>query len=312
MMMPEMSGLELCRKLRENPLSPNLKVIVFSAEVSDDEVARVLAAGADDYLTKQFSPVQLVARVRAALDLKVAQDRADSLNRKLLASNQQLEQTLTHRDSDLVHVRNALVLGLADLGSSRDSETGAHLQRLQCYCRYLAEEAAGLPAFTAQIDESYIRMIECCAPLHDIGKAGLPDHVLARPGNLDAEERLIMQSHTTIGAEALQKIAKRHGPAVAFLQMAIDIARHHHERFDGKGYPDQLAGDAIPLSARILAICDVYDGLRCRRVYKPALTHVAAVQLMTERSEGQFDPNLLQAFNRVAPQLDRIFQEIPG
>ena len=148
--------------------------------------------------------------------------------------------------------------------------------------------------------------------MHDIGKAGLPDHILTKAGNLDAEERLAMQNHTVIGAETLQKVAERHGEAVAFLQMAIDIARSHHERYDGKGYPDRLAGGDIPLAARALAVGDVYDGLRSRRAYKPALTHAAAVQMMTEGPGGQFDPALLQTFRRCADQFDQVFREMPG
>ncbi len=310
--MPGMTGLDLCRKLRDDPPSANLKVILFSAEVTDDDVALVLAAGVDDYLTKQFSTVQLAARVKAALRLKESQDRADLLNRYLLACNEQLERSLTARDNDLVQIRNALVLGLADLVSHRDHDTVSHVMRLQRYCRCLAEEAAPLPGFTGQIDVNFIEMLECCAPLHDIGKAGVPDHVLAKSGHLDAEERLLMQAHTIIGAETLQKVAERHGSAVAFLQMAIDIARHHHERYDGKGYPDRLVGSAIPLSARIVSFGDVYDGLRSRRVYKPALSHSAAVEVMADGSSGQFDPVLLQAFHRCAPQFERIFRGMPG
>lgn len=311
-MMPGMTGLELCRRLRDEPPAPNLKIILFSAEVTDDQVAEVLAAGADDYLTKQFSPVQLVARVKAALRLKDSQDRTDLLNLHLLACNRQLEENLTSRDSDLVQIRNALVLGLADLVAYRDVETVSHAVRLQRYCRILAEEASRCPSFAGQIDRNFIQMLECCAPLHDIGKAGLPDAILTKAGNLDAEERLAMQSHTVIGAETLQKVAERHGEAVAFLQMAIDIARSHHERYDGKGYPDRLAGGDIPLAARILSVGDVYDGLRSRRAYKPALTHAAAVQVLMEGSDGQFDPVLLQAFRRCAGEFDRVFQEMPG
>jgi response regulator RpfG family c-di-GMP phosphodiesterase len=310
--MPGMTGPELCRRIRCNPPAPNMKIILFSADVKDDEIAQVLASGADDYLTKAFSPVQLIARVKAALQLKESQDRTDLLNRHLLACNQQLEQSLTARDVDIIQNRNALVLGLADLVSCRDVETISHALRLQAYCRCLAEDAAGIPAFSNSIDANFIQMLECCAPLHDIGKVGLPDHILAKAGNWEAEERIFMQSHTILGAETLQKVAQRHGSAVAFLQMAIDIARSHHERFDGKGYPDRLAGNAIPLSARIFSVGDVYDGLRCRRTYKPALTHEAAMRLMLEESAGQFDPVLLQCFERCAPRFKQIFRDMPG
>src|SRR5207247_5696531 len=142
------------------------------------------------------------------------------------------------RDSDLVHARNALVLALAKLAEYRDTDTGAHLQRLQIYSRALAEAAAALPGFAELIDGNFIEMLACCAPLHDIGKVGLPDHILLKPGKLDSQEREVMQTHTIIGADTLKEVARQHGFAVVFLQTAIDIARHHHERYDGRGYPD--------------------------------------------------------------------------
>jgi putative two-component system response regulator len=182
---------------------------------------------------------------------------------------------------------------------------------MQKYGRAIAEEAARMPSFTSQIDGPFIEMLECCTPLHDIGKVGLPDHILLKPGKLDGDERVIMQAHTVIGAETLQEVARQHGSAMVFLRMAIEIVRHHHERFDGKGYPDRLAGTDIPLAARIVTVADVYDALRSRRVYKPALSHPAAVQVMTESSSGQFDPSLLQVFLRVGPQFERIAREFP-
>jgi response regulator RpfG family c-di-GMP phosphodiesterase len=308
--MPAMTGPELLRHLRDVPPCPHLRIIMVSGRASGDEMSQMLAAGADDYLTKPLSLIQLRSRVKAALRLKDAQDRSDFLNRNLLTVNHELEQNLTARDSDLVHARNALVLALAELAAYRDAETGAHLLRLQRYSRALAEEAVDYPGFAGQIDGNFIHMLECCAPLHDIGKVGLPDHILLKPGKLDTNERIIMQTHTTIGADTLQKVAKQHGSAVAFLQMAIEIARHHHERYDGKGYPDRLAGNDIPLSARIVTIADVYDALRSRRPYKPALTHSGAMQVMLEASEGQFDPLLLQAFQGCAGRFERVAREV--
>jgi response regulator RpfG family c-di-GMP phosphodiesterase len=308
--MPEMGGLEVLQRLREAPPCPNLKVIMVSGHCTSDEMARMLLAGADDYLTKPFSLVQLQGRVKAALRLKDAQDRSEMLNKQLLAINAQQERTLGARDSDLVHARNALVLALAKLVEHRANETGAHLTRLQRYCRCLAEEAAATATFAGQIDPAFIDLVVCCAPLHDIGKLGLPDHILLKPGKLTHDERILMQAHTTIGADTLKEVAEQHGFARVFLQMAIEITRHHHERYDGTGYPDQLVGSAIPLGARLVAIADVYDALRSRRVYKPALSHTSTVQLMTEASAGHFDPALLLAFQRCAPRFERIFQEV--
>jgi response regulator RpfG family c-di-GMP phosphodiesterase/serine/threonine protein kinase len=310
--MPLMGGLELLRQLREAPPTPHLKVVMISGESTADEMAKMLIAGADDYLTKPFSMIQMKSRIKTALRLKDAQDHSDVLNQHLLSVNAEMEHNLTARSSDLVHARNALVLALAKLVEHRDSESGAHLTRLQQYCRCLAKEAARLPIFAGQIDENFIEMLGCCAPLHDIGKVALPDYILLKPGQLTPDERILMQAHTIIGAETLAEVSKQHGAALAFLQMGIEIARHHHERFDGSGYPDRLAENDIPLSARIVAIADVYDALRSRRVYKPALSHRASLQLMTETSLGQFDPALLKAFTRCASQFEKIFQEVPG
>ncbi len=307
--MPGMSGLEVLKHLRKVPPAPNFKIIMCSGRASSDEMAQLLMAGADDYLTKPFSLIQLQARVHAALRLKEAQDRSDRLNRNLLAVNAELEGNLDARDSDLVEARNALVLALAKMVEHRDFETGTHPQRLQRYCRVLAAEAGKCPHLTGQIDENFIQMLECCAPLHDIGNVGLPDHIVRKPGKFTTEERIIMQTHTTIGADTLTEVARHHGFAQAFLHTAIDIVRHHHERWDGTGYPDGLAGSAIPLSARIVSIGDVYDALRSRRVYKPALSHSAVMSLIAD-SQGQFDPALLEVFERCGGQFERIYKEL--
>jgi response regulator RpfG family c-di-GMP phosphodiesterase/serine/threonine protein kinase len=306
--MPEMTGTDACKQLRKH-YSPNLKIIMCSGKSSSDEMTQLLLAGADDCLTKPFSAVQLRARVKAALRMKDAQDRSDLLNRQLLQLNAELERNLTARDSDLIEARNALVLALATLVGNRDAETGGHLRRMQRYCRCLAEEAAKTPQFSSQIDRPFIDMLDCCAPLHDIGKVALPDHILLKPGKLTPDERVLMQAHTVVGADILNRVAEQHGFAAAFLQTAIDITRHHHERFDGAGYPDRLAGTAIPLSARIVSIGDVYDALRSRRVYKPALSHAASMQLMVD-SNGQFDPGLTEVFQRCAQKFEKIYREM--
>jgi cyclic di-GMP phosphodiesterase len=308
--LPGFSGEEVLRRLREQPPTPHVKIVMFSGAANGDELSRNLLAGADDFLTKPFSMVQLRARVKSALRLKEAQDRSDMLNHQLLQLNHELEQTLEDRDGELIRARNGLVLALAKIVEHRSSETGSHLQRLQRYCRVIAEEAAALPAFAPLLDENFIRTLEDAAPLHDIGKAALPDHVLNKPGPLDANERLVMQAHTTIGAETLREVARRHPFATGFLHMAIDIARSHHEHWDGTGYPDGLAGASIPLAARVLAFADVYDALRSRRVYKPGLSHTTAVMTIVEGSTGRFDPALVEVFRKTADQFDRIFREL--
>jgi response regulator RpfG family c-di-GMP phosphodiesterase len=308
--LPGCSGEEVLRSLRQNPPTPNLKVLMFSGSASGDDLSRNMLAGADDFLTKPFSTLHLRARVKAALRLKAAQDRSDRLNRSLLAVNAELEEALTAREGELVHARGGLVLAMAKLVEHRSKETSAHLLRLTRYTRVLAEAAADLPGFAPLIDPVFVRNLEDAAPLHDIGKAALPDGILNKPGPLTPDERARMQTHTTIGAETLRAVAAEHPFALGFLQTAIDIARSHHERWDGAGYPDRLSAEAIPLAARLLAVCDVYDALRAKRVYKPGMTHAEAVAVMTEGSPGHFDPGLLTAFAACADRFDRIFREV--
>jgi len=309
--MPRLNGRDTLKRLREAPPCPHLKVILFSGRESGDDMAELLLAGADDYIPKPFSVVQLQARIKAALRFKDVQDRSELLNQRLLATNGELEESLSDRDLNLAQVRNGLVLALAKLVEYRDSETGQHLLRMQRYCECLAEEAGKSAPFDQQINARFIEMLVGCVPLHDIGKAVVPDHILLKPGKLDPTERMIVQRHTIVGREALSALTVQHGLPPAFLQMAMDIACHHHERYDGQGYPDQLSGTDIPLPARIVAIADVYDALRARRVYKPSLSHATAVQVLTKVSEGQFDPSLLAAFARCSAQFDRIFNDFP-
>jgi response regulator RpfG family c-di-GMP phosphodiesterase len=307
--MPKRGGIDVARALRQRPPCPNLKIILMSGQTAPDELARLMMMGVDDFLTKPFSKTQLQARVKAALRLKDAQDRGAQLVTYLLRFNKELERTVNARDVDLIQARNAIVLALAKLAEYRDNETGAHLLRLERYCRCVGEEAARHSVYAAEINDSFLDMLVCCAPLHDIGKVGVPDHILHKPGPLDADEKVVMQSHTVIGAETLRAVAQQHGFALPMLHMAAEVARHHHERYDGSGYPDGLTGTDIPLSARIVAIADVYDALRSRRIYKPALPHEQTVEVMLAGFGTQFDPALLETFRRCAPQFEHIFTE---
>ncbi|HEV3115990.1 MAG TPA: protein kinase [Gemmataceae bacterium] len=214
------------------------------------------------------------------------------------------------RDADLHQAQQVLVFALARMIELRGAETGGHLARMQNYVRVLAEEAARLPAFSQQIEDAFIRTLERSVVLHDVGKVALPDHILLKAGKLDPEERLVMETHTTAGADLLAALARQQGVASGFLQMAIDIARHHHERHDGTGYPDGLAGQAIPMSARIAAIADVYDALRSKLVYKPGLAHAAARRLILETTASRFDPNLLVAFQHCEANLEQVFAQV--
>jgi response regulator RpfG family c-di-GMP phosphodiesterase len=224
--------------------------------------------------------------------------------------NVELERNLTAQTNDLMQSRNALVLALARLVEYRSTETLAHLTRIQRYCTVIAQEASVHPRIAGQIDQEFIQTLECIAPLHDVGNVGLPDSILLKAGPLDPSEREQMQQHTVIGATTLQAVAHHFGAEAGFLRMAVDVARHHHEQFDGGGYPDHLAGNDIPLAARIVTLADTYDSLRSRRAQRPRLSHASAMQIILEASVGKFDPILLRVFQACASQLDRIHADI--
>lgn len=308
--MPRLSGMEVCRRLRAFPGRPYLKIILFSGRTAPDDLAQMLLTGADDFLTKPFSPQQLQSRVQAALRLQHAQERSARLNQDLLVVNSELEKHLSSRDSDLVQARNALVLALAKLSEYRDNDTGKHLFRIQTFSRRLAEQARIEPRLAGQIDQHFVDMVACCAPLHDIGKVGLSDEILLKPGSLTPDQRRRMQTHTIIGAETLRQVAEQFGFARAFLQMSIDITRHHHERYDGTGYPDRLAGLDIPLSARIVAVCDVYDALRSPRVYKKAIPHRETMTMIRESRGTHFDPILVECLDACESDIERMYVEL--
>lgn len=303
-------GQELLRVLRDNPPVPNLKVFITSTQDSEDLLASFLQEGADDCLALPLSDVQLAARVQTAIRHKEAQDQMDRLNQRLLELNVELERNLTAQTNDLMQSRNALVLALARLVEYRSTETLAHLTRIQRYCTVIAQEASVHPRLAGQIDQEFIQTLECVAPLHDVGNVGLPDSILLKAGPLDPSEREQMQQHAILGATTLQAVAHHFGAEAGFLRMAIDVARHHHEQFDGGGYPDHLAGNDIPLAARIVALADTYDSLRSRRAQRPRLSHASAMQIILEASAGKFDPILLRVFQACAPQLDRIHADI--
>jgi len=307
--LPKLSGGEVLKRIRENPASPHLKVIVLSGQGDADHLSGTIFAGADDFVTKPFSIVQLRARVTSALRLKQAQDHSEILSRRLASANAELELAFNARGGELVHARGALVLALAKLVEQRSSETGPHLLRLQRYSRILGEAAAATPTFCARLTPDILQTIQQAAPLHDIGKVAVPDHILNKPGALTPEERAAMQMHAAAGSDTLAFVTNRFAFASGFFSIAIEIARHHHEKWDGTGYPDQLAGEAIPLSARIVAVGDVYDALRSRRIYKAGESHADAVRIMLEKFPDHFDPRLIEIFAAIHERFREVFDD---
>jgi putative two-component system response regulator len=273
--MPEMNGIELCRKIRERHFSSYIYVILVTCRDGTDNVVEGLSAGADDFITKPFDPAELCVRLRCGVRLLSLESR------------------------DLV------IFTLAKLAESRSPETGAHLERIREYCRVLALHLSRLDKFRDQVDGDYVRLIYLTSPLHDIGKVGIPDDVLLKPGPLTPKEFEIMKSHVRIGAETLDAAARLH-PDAEFLRMARDIALTHHEKFDGSGYTRGLSGTAIPLCGRIVALADVYDALTTKRVYKDALPHDVAKSIIVQGSGSHFDSDIVDAFLATEEEFIRI------
>jgi response regulator RpfG family c-di-GMP phosphodiesterase len=308
--LPRADGHEVCRQLRDRPPRPHLKIFLMKERGGTNDLTEALACGADDCVSKPFDARQLAAKVQYTLRLKDAQDRADSLARNLLLANRQLEHSLQARAGDVRRAQDALLFAMTKMVESKEGETAGHMRRLQLYCRALGECVAKDPSWASIASGPFLDQLERCVPLHDIGKIGIDDAILRKPGTLDPQERTLVQSHTLIGSSILDALAREYGESLAFLAVASVIVRYHHERYDGQGYPDGLAGDVIPPAARIVTLADVYDALRRKRCHKQALSHAEAVHLILEGSPGQFDPAVLRAFAVCQDEFGKIFHQV--
>ncbi len=288
-MMPGMDGYAVLARLRENPATRDIPVVFLTAlgEAEDEELG--LKLGAADYITKPIMPAVVLARVRTQLEAKQARDWLKDQNATLEAevARRMTENDLTQRVS---------IRALAHLAELRDPETGGHILRTQGYVQQLAVGLREHPRFAATVNERYIDLVARSAPLHDIGKVGIPDHVLLKPGKLTGDEWAIMQTHAKRGSDAIEQAERDIEMPLAFLSVAKEIAHWHHEKWDGSGYPDGLAGDAIPISARLMALADVFDALISVRVYKPAMSHAEARDIIVAGRGKHFDPDVTEAF----------------
>ena len=288
-MMPEMDGYEVCRQLKADPATAGIPVVFLTAKVQVEDEQHGFNLGAVDYITKPVSPPILLARVKTHLTLKASADF-------LRDQNAFLEQEIERRTDEVRALQDVTILTMASLAETRDNDTGNHILRTQYYVKVLAEHLAAHPRFASELTPRYIELLFKSAPLHDIGKVGIPDRILLKPGKLDADEFEIMKTHTTLGRDAIVMAEERLGVRVPFLETAKEIAYSHQEKWDGSGYPEGLAGDAIPLSARLMAVADVYDALICRRIYKTPKTHQQAVDIMLAGRGSHFDADILDAF----------------
>ena len=307
-MMPGMDGYQVLAALRSDSSTADIAVIFLTALDSAADEERGLEQGAVDYVTKPIRPSILLARVRTQIELKLARDQ-------MRHRNEWLEQEVSRRMRENQLIQDLSIHALARLAETRDTETGKHLLRTQAYVRLLGQALRSLPGHADCITEQALDLLAKSAPLHDIGKVGIPDHILRKPGPLTEAEWAVMQTHAALGAEALaqaeidaEAAATANAPSqpLAFMVFAKQIARSHHERWDGLGYPDRLAGEAIPLAARLMAVADVYDALVSRRVYKPALPRQQAHDWIVAQRGRHFDPAVIDAFQACHAEMEAI------
>ncbi len=298
-MMPGMDGYAVLAALRQDARLSAIPVIFVTAMDTMTDEEHGLKQGAVDYITKPIRPAIVQARVRTHLELKRSRDW-------LANQNAFLEQEIVRRMAENQIVQDVSIHALGCLAEIRDPETGNHIRRTQGYVDALARRLRNHPRFKAILTDQVVRQLAKSAPLHDIGKVGIPDQILQKPGKLTAEEWAIMKTHARLGAEAIEHAERDAEKPVAFLAMAREIAHWHHEKWDGSGYPDGLAGEAIPISARLMALADVYDALISARVYKAAMSFEQARAIIIEGRGRHFDPDVVDAYLAISDEFTAI------
>ena len=290
-MMPVMDGYEVCQHLKDNPKTMNIPVIFLTAKAEVEDEKKGLELGAVDYITKPISPPIVMARVKNHIALKAA---ADFLHNQ----NDFLELEVAKRTREVQESYLETIFTMTRAAEYKDEDTGAHVKRISYYSRELAEVLG--------MNKDFVDKIFFASPMHDIGKIGIPDHILLKPGGFTPDEWEVMKGHTSMGAKILGNSKS------SYLKMGAEIALNHHERWDGGGYPDGKRGEAIPLAARIMNICDIYDALRSKRPYKPAFDHLKTMDIITRgdsRTQPEhFDPVIFAAFKQNHQSFSDIFE----
>lgn len=299
--MPDLDGFKLCSMIKEISEIKNIPIIFVTVHASSEFVVKGFECGGVDYIVKPFNAEEV--KVRVATHLKIQE-----LQNKLSEVNKNLERKVQEQIVKISDAQMETIYSLAKLAQSRDDDTGQHLERVRRYCSVIAENLSQDPRYSDEIDEKFIKNIFNASPLHDIGKVGIPDDILLCPRRFTPEEFEIMKTHTTIGFDTLSEVHTKFGDN-SFIDMGKVIARSHHERWDGNGYPDKLKGDEIPLSARIMALADVYDALTSERVYKKAFSQEESIRIIKEGSGTQFDPAIIDAFSATESEFYKIKKE---
>lgn len=301
-MMPGMDGYEVCTRLKNNPVTADIPVIFITAKTTVEDEQKGFEIGAVDYITKPISPPIVLERVKTHLTLKEAQDF-------LKSQNEILEQKVIDRTAKMEELQDVVMVAMGSLAEARDPETGNHIRRTQRYVKCLAGKLKQHPKFSDFLTPETITLLYKSAPLHDIGKVGVPDNILLKPGKLTDEEYEEMKKHTNYGFDAIVAAEESMAEGGNFLYYAKEIALYHQEKWDGSGYPEGLAGEAIPVSARLMAVADVYDALISRRVYKPPFSHEKAVSIIEEGRGSHFDPNMVDAFIAISAEFKAIAEQ---
>ena len=316
-MMPELDGFEVCRRLKSDDATRSIPVMFLTSLDRPEDEELGFSLGAEDFIHKPISPPVVRARVRTHLALSRA-------TRALQRRNADLELVVAERTAEIseqadrlvaskqevIAAQAATITAFCALAEARDNETGNHIRRTQHYVRILAEALRSHPRFSAVLNDDVIQQFFKSAPLHDVGKVATPDSILLKQGKLTPEEWVIMKKHCEAGRNAILQAESALGGVsdASFLLYAAEIAYSHHERWDGSGYPQGIAGDAIPLSARLMAVADVYDALISRRVYKPPYPHEEAIKMILAEKGRHFDPDVIDALQGVADQFAQIAQ----
>jgi putative two-component system response regulator len=294
-MMPEMDGYQVLEQMKQEKLLWNLPVIVISSLTELESMVKCIKMGAEDFLPKPFDPILLKARIDACLEKKRLRDKEKMYHQQIAQINEQLENRVQAQVKEIATGHLAIIFALAKLAESRDPETGTHLERVREYCKILAIHLGQRPRYAKVINTSYIENLFAASPLHDIGKVGIPDAILLKPDKLSVEEFAVMQQHTVIGAETLRAVDRLY-PGNSFVKIGIELAESHHEKWNGKGYPNGLQGEAIPLSGRIVRLADVFDALTTKRRYKEPFSYEMSEKVIVDDSGIDFDSDLVDCF----------------
>jgi len=293
--MPDMDGYQVLEYMKNDPNLRQIPVIMISALDEMDSVVRCITSGADDYMAKPFNHTLLRARIEACLWKKQMRDKESQYQNQIQDFNIELQNRVSKQVYEITAAQRSTIFAMAKLAESRDPETGEHLLRIREYVKTICNQLSLHPKYSTIIDDNYIENTCAASPLHDIGKVGIPDSILLKPGKLTVEEFSDMKTHTSIGAETLREVNRLHS-GNDFVRIGIEIAESHHEKWDGTGYPYGLSGENIPLVGRILALPDVYDALTSSRCYKEAFSHDRSFEIIKDGRGKHFAPDVVDAF----------------